>query len=31
MADIVGTVAESLPTIVHAIKSFAGGSEEKKE
>ena len=31
MAEIVGTVAESLPTIVQAIKSFCGGSEEKKE
>ncbi len=31
MAEIVGTVAESLPTIVQAIKSFAGKEEKGEE
>jgi uncharacterized spore protein YtfJ len=29
MAEIIGTVAESLPTIVQTIKTFCGAPEEK--
>jgi uncharacterized spore protein YtfJ len=31
MAEIIGTVAESLPTIVQTIKTFCGAPEEKKK
>lgn len=31
MAEVIGTVAESLPTVVEAIKSFTGAPKERKE